>query len=321
MVVQNFNYSNQDDQEIFIQAVISIGNKSLTVSACTSAGSKDGVIRKKNEDAFSVLEIDKNLVLAVFDGSSSQKPILTLGDVSGARFASHFLRSEFEKNESESNPRKILSNLNRTLWKKVSMFKGTSLEDVLTLPATTATIGRIDVKNNRLDISDIGDSFCILEFKSGELKCVTIDRNKMFDDKYLELLKQISVENQITPREARADDRCRQKIIKMYQDTYNKPDGSGQGIVNGNPDAELYMQEISFPLDSIKTIFIGSDGIVPPGFDEHLFETQKILTDIIKSGGLEALIDFKRKTEDGDPNWEIVRDKHSDDATGIFIRL
>lgn len=321
MRTQNFDYLLANDQDVYLNSQLSLKEMNLNVSACTVAGSKDGINRKPNEDTFSIIHRADSLLSAVFDGSSSQKPISALKDETGARFASHFLKTQFEKRENDLQPNIIIRNLNNALFEKVMSFPGTTLDDVHTLPASTATIIQIDPKKNLLNISHVGDTFCILQLNDGQTKYVTIDRNRMFDDDTLAILRKISKEKHITPREARKDERIKQAVMKMFQDTYNKPDGTGQGIINGDPHVERYIQDISFSLDIVKAIFLGSDGLIPPGFDEQKRQDQKKMLDTITRGGLEELVKLKQETENDDLDWQFLRYKHSDDATGIYIEL
>ena len=41
----------------------------------------------------------------------------------------------------------------------------------------------------------------------------------------------------------------------------------------------------------------------------------------VKSNGVKEQIRIKKHIEDNDPDWQLVRYKHSDDATGIYISL
>ena len=78
----------------------------------------------------------------------------------------------------------------------------------------------------------MGDTFCIIQFVDNNTEFVTIDRNRDYDNKTLTLVKKIATEKHITPKEARKDERIKQAVIDMSQDSHNRPDGTGQGIIN-----------------------------------------------------------------------------------------
>jgi len=41
----------------------------------------------------------------------------------------------------------------------------------------------------------------------------------------------------------------------------------------------------------------------------------------VKNNGVKELIHIKKQIEDNDVDWQVVRYKHSDDATGVYISL
>jgi hypothetical protein len=200
-------------------------------------------------------------------------------------------------------------------------FEGATLKDTHTLPASTATLVQIIPDRGVVCLSHAGDSFCIFFFTNGHSKFITTDRNRDCDNKMFQLMEKISKEKNITPSDARQDEIVKQALLDMRQDTYNRPDGAGQGIINGSPHAEQYMQDVEFSLNSIQAILLGTDGLIPPGWDEQDEEDRGKLLAAIKKGGLEEVIRIKKEIEDNDPDRYIIRYKHSDDATGILIEM
>ncbi len=321
MVIKDFQYDTNNDQKVFCHAKINLKDINLEVQACSFSGSKDGKTRKPNEDALSLLNLNDSIIAAVFDGSSSLKPIKSLKDQTGARFASHFLKETLEKGNKEFKVKEILRALNKKLLLKTLTFEGASLNDIHTLPASTATLVQLFPNSKLLQISHVGDSFCMIVFKDGHSEFVTIDRNKKYDDEILHKMKRISDEKHISPRKARQDPKIVQALIDMFQDSFNKPDGTGQGLITGDPNAVQYFQDISFSFENVQSILLGTDGLIPLAYDEQKkVERQKIFQ-IINENGLEGLIKKKVELENNDPDWHLLRYKHSDDATGIFIQI
>lgn len=312
-------YLENDDWKIFRHETITLGIQQMLLSAATVAGTKDGITRRANEDAYSVIEINGTLICAVFDGTSSQKPIPELGEETGARFASHFLKNIFEEEQCGVTPSEMTRTLNALLLKENLKFKGASVDDVHSLPTSTATIVQIDSENKELAISHLGDSFCMLFYSDGHSALVTEDKNRIHDEQTLALLQKIADEKNCTPREARKDPRIKAAVIKMFQDTHNTSDGSGQGVMNGDPRAEKYIQDIRFPLEGIAALSLGSDGLIPPGWDEQNESDRQKMYAILKRGGVEELIQVKQNREDADSDWNFLRYKHSDDATAVFV--
>jgi serine/threonine protein phosphatase PrpC len=317
----NFLYDPEDDGDVSRKARLSFGDKIISVSAATLQGSKDGKTRKPNEDAFSVVSNNRRLFVAVFDGCSSQKSIDWLTDRTGARFASHFLKEQFEVLGPSLDPSGLLQKLNALLYRESASHQGASTQDVHSLPATTATIAVLDYDDNTLHVCHLGDTFCLVFYVDGSSKLVTIDKNERYDSEVFAQIAKIAKQKHITPREARHDLSINQAVKDMFQKTHNAPDGTGQGVINGDPVAEKYMQYEILPLAGINAILLGSDGLIPPGLDEHT-ETGRIqLLEVLKNGGVTALIKRKIEAENADPDWNHIRFKHSDDATGIYIKF
>lgn len=320
MMLQRFTYPVTDDQDIYRRMNVSILNKAIFIIACTIAGSKDGINRKPNEDSFSILKNDKRITIAVFDGSSSQKPIPSLTE-SGARFASHFLKTEFETEKHGEEVDQIFRNINKTLLKRNLEFPGATLKDINSMPASTATLAQIDFSRNVFKVSHVGDTFCMILFKDGHGELITIDKNKKYDDEILQKMGKVAVDRNITPREARKDPLVSQLVAEMFQKTHNKPDGTGQGIMNGDPNVKKYIQDITLPISTIDAFLLGSDGLIPPGWDETKQESQIKLFKIASTKGVKGLIMNKKQIEDNDPDWQLLRYKHSDDATAVYLKL
>jgi len=108
--------------------------------------------------------------------------------------------------------------------------------------------------------------------------------------------------------------------MKMFQDTRNRPDGTGEGMVNGDPNMDQY---ICYPdaisLTGVRAVLLGSDGLVPPGMDERQERDRGRMFDIARYKGIEHLIKRTRENQDNDPDCWHVRYKHADDATGILL--
>jgi serine/threonine protein phosphatase PrpC len=312
------SYSLDDDYEIYR----SINYKDLNISSCTVAGN-NGVFQpqKPNEDAFSVMDSENGLIAVVFDGTTSLKPIPALNTISGARYASHFLKEKLETNIKSTKPFDLIRELNRELLKKTLKFEGTDLSDTHTLPASTLTMIQIDIENKVINLCHVGDSFCILFYKNGSSECITIDKNRESDDHVLEMMRKIAEEKKVTIREARQDKEVKQALLDKFQNTRNRADGTGQGILNGDPNIEQYIQDISFTTDNIDSILLGSDGILPPGLDEQNENDRRNVLTMLSTGGLRELIRVKQEVENNDPDFNSIRFKHSDDATGIFIEF
>lgn len=159
-------------------------------------------------------------------------------------------------------------------------------------------------------------------YKVDSSEILTIDKIKPFDDAAFSMIIKIAKERNIYPNHARKDERVTQMLTQRYQEQDNRPDGKGYGILNGQPEAIPYIQTKSVSLEGVQSIFLGSDGIIPLGWNVENNQDRKRMLEVITKGGLQELITLKKSLEDNDPEFEqYVRYKHSDDATGILIEF
>ena len=317
----NFKYNLDLDNYIFLKEDLELAGQAYALSACTTAGRvMPDSTPKPNEDAFSIVASSDGLWVAVFDGASSQKPIPELGDTSGARFASHTLKKLFESAPLELDAQTVLSRLNQQLRAEFLGFSSVDFNDMNSLPTSTATIAHINVHTQSIEIAHVGDSFATVLYTDGSTKLLTNDLHRQFDDRVIELIHNIATQQNITPREARDDPQVKTALMKMFQTTRNRPDGTGEGIVNGDPIMNQYIHAYEVPLSNVQALLIGSDGLVPPTMDERRDTDRKSLFDLVGTGTIKTLIDHTRSVEDKDPDRWHVRYKHADDATGILIQ-
>ena len=318
---ESLNYPVQDDSRIYRSANFELDTSlHVLVEAVTIAGRKlPDSNQKPNEDAFSVQKTGETLLAAVFDGCSSQKQIEALGDESGARFASHYLK-DYIYNHSTLDTRMLLLQANESLFEK-SLALGAELSDVHTLPATTATALSIDATTHQLHLAHVGDTFCMILFSDGHTTLETVDRNRPYDEKIFIQIRELAKKRDISPREAKQDPTIKQAVMAMFQDSYNRPDGTGQGILNGDPKMKRYLQSSSLDLKDISAILLGSDGLIPAGMDEAKAADREKLFGIADSKGAKGLIAAKLESENEDPDWQHTRYKHSDDGTAVYLKL
>lgn len=320
------DYDFNRDDEVYLEATTSVGKnflQKLHILAATTSGSKDGVNKKPNEDAFSVYKYDNKLFILVLDGNSSLKPIKFLGILSGARYASHFLAKEFPKViRVDDDPQDVLIDLNKRLLATVLKFEGTNIHDTHTLPGAMGTLVIVDPDNNKVTIGHVGDTFCVYFYKNGSSKVITNDLNEKFDTEMLTRMFQIAKETDISPREARHSPEIEKALITMFNERNNRQDGKGVGLINGNPNMEEYIQIVETPLNKLHAILIGTDGLPPVSLSLTKESDRRVLQNQITVGGFQKLIKLKVEDENGDPDfWKYVRYKHSDDGTGVYIRV
>lgn len=312
-----FDYDNLKEAERYFDETM-VKNSNVWLSACIVPNG-DG---KPNEDAFSVVIANKLIWIGVFDGATSLRTLEKLQGMTEARFASDFLKNRFINNEVELNnsPKKVLLDLNAQLLEEAKKLGG-NLEDTHSLPAAMVTLVKVDIDKFSLDFAHVGDTWAVVYGQDGESNLMTEDKNKKFDDEMFELIQSIAASKGMTNRQARQEETVKKALYEMYLRRNNNPNGKGSGLVNGDPNVEMYIQEGKISLSDKKAVLIGTDGLEIQGGLLSDDSYRDLLWKNYLMGGFKKLIQLKKESEDNDPDWKFVRYKHSDDATGVMVRL
>lgn len=315
-MIEVLAYANQQGEEFFTDTKLTFGSMPIEVdiAACTIAGSSE----KLNEDAYAIYRDQETLLLGVFDGVTSLKPISRLEEKTGAWFASHMLRDHISSIDKETKLTQGLISINKKLL-ELNIELGGSLDDTHSLPATMATVMRINFVRNEVELGHVGDSFVVMYFRDGSSQVVTNNLNNKFDSDVLGFMGDLARQRKISQREARQLPEVKQKLYEMFVVRNNNPNGSGSGVLNGDPNVDQYIQGITFSLSDVRGIFIGSDGIVPVGWSLNSPDVREYLLSMSTGHGLQQLVEEKHRSENSDPDWCHLRYKHSDDATAIVL--
>jgi serine/threonine protein phosphatase PrpC len=310
--LSSFDYPDARDEAVFRSARLG----AFSLSACTVHGGE-----QPNEDSFAVTERDGCLAVAVFDGATSLRPIPALASrgVTGARYASHFLRDRFADAALDLPPREALLRLNNWLLQSLADLGGADLADTHTLPASTATVVRVLPGQIAAEVAHVGDSALVAYYRDGSSGVLTPNDNARFDRRMRDLMTDIARERGIPLRQARQAPEVRQALLDMYRYRNNRPDGDGCGVVNGDPHLARYVFTTRLALDDVAALLLVSDGLTPVDRSLERAEDRAWMREVIAAAGLKGLVQCKRAAEDADPDWRHARYKHSDDATGVYL--
>lgn len=290
----------------------------IAVSALTEAGSS----KKPNEDSFVVHTAKDSLLVGVFDGTTTLVPIKELDErgISGARFASRFIKEQF-RHINGLCPTEVLTFLNERLLDANKQIRGVDPNDANTLPASSATIVKIDPDRRIVELAHVYDSWCVVYYKDGSSALITKDLNKKFDQPILDRMREIARSKGITPRQARQEDEIEQALVDSRIVKLNAPNGLGCGVMNGQVAMKYYIQTAVVCLPDVSAILLGTDGFVPPGWSIESWSDRQRMLDVVTRQGLEGLMQVKREAEENDPDWNLLRFKQVDDATGVFLKF
>lgn len=239
-------------------------------------GTQGGQVEQKlNEDAICIYPIGSNrLLVAVYDGASSQRPITGLEPfgISGAFYVSHLAAlgfpttAEYAKLEElkELTAKEVMITLNDWLRKELGKVEGVDYNDTLSIPGMAATIALIDYNNQSVSIAHVADTIAIATYDQG-YNVLTDNRNEHYDQKTLNLVRKIAAEKEISIKEAAKDPRVKQQLAISFRQKINTPDGCG--ILNGMPElvsnSLIHTANIRITPE-LRKIYLTSDGLYIP---------------------------------------------------------
>jgi len=252
-----------------------------------------------NEDA---LVVGKNL-FGVFDGATSLDKTMFEDRKTGGLIASSIACTIFSKN---CYPLKQLARRANNAIHDKMISCGVDSSERDRLWSTSAAVVRI--KDNGIEWVQTGDSYVILIYKDNSYKVLA--KNHDHDFETLSRWKKIANKSQVTISEALKEQI--RKTRKEMNRTY--------GVLNGEKEAEHFLQSGFEPLANVKEILLFTDGLqVPSAFPEKNknFDT---LVDLYLTLGLTGLKNQIRTIEQEDPQCKTFpRFKCHDDIAAISI--
>lgn len=252
MRIEQLSYPIEEDQYVYREAGIVCDGLNIRAEAITAAGTED----KPNQDAFGFWLGQGCLRAAVFDGAFS-------------RDASHIARDIFELCHDNLTAPGMLELINAGLARYD--LKG---------GASTATVVDVSAEDRTLDIAHVTDSWAMALLHDGTTRLLTTDQHEKFDKAALRTLAQVATEQGIDMTKAVRDPLVASTLTAMFTTIRNKPDGSGEGILNGSKYMNRYIQTLAQPLnlDRVAAVAIGSDGArfphrteTDPGYRDEFF--------------------------------------------------
>jgi serine/threonine protein phosphatase PrpC len=260
-------------------------------------------IRPLNEDA--VLINEKRGLFGVFDGASSLNSFVSPDGKTGAYIASHIAADTFlqsNKNLTESLETADL-NIDRAHQEL-----GVDTSDSVNRFSTT--VAAIKVKNNQVELLQVGDSVIIVVYKDGHAE-VPLG----YHDHDIELMRKwrrLADEGKTNIRQIIAED-----VILLRRSS-----NVGYGTLNGDGNSNKFMETSSIDISNLASIIIITDGMFIPKADPEGEDDWNYYAEIYKEGGLEKIYQTVRERERSDP--ELVkypRYKLHDDASGIAVEF
>jgi hypothetical protein len=294
-----------------------------------------------NEDTYFLAEDGHFLLAAVMDGVTDRLKSDALrinfethfrGEVNGSRYAALVVRESLMTSYwyyATTTPSDLLLDANAALRSRLeSVYGRLNAADIyqrepalapyqddpryfrLILPATVATIARINVESNALEYAHLGDTELLLFYKDGRAERAIVPQRPNAAQGAPDVIQETD------PQVAK----FKQYGFKHnYTDTYGQTDPSiGVGVVNGMIEARDYLITGRINLMDVVGVVVCSDGFMWPQLDcdcDHMRQ-------LIEAEGLRGYVIHLRAEEASDPERErYPRPKVHDDATAIYIQL
>ena len=244
-------------------------------------------------------------IYGVFDGATSIHNYRDKKGKTGAKIASEIACQTFSENEGKLS--EIAKEVNKNL-RKAMRSAGVNVEDNEETWATTASLVRLS--NRKAEFFQITDSFILVIYKDGSFSLPGKPYNH--DMETLKRWKMLADQGEKNIRE---------KVYSTIRKTRRRAN-KDYGFLNGDPKSEKFFRSGEFNLENVKTIVLGSDGLMIPKEDPSEEEKWKELIGIYKEHGLEGVKNHVRKLEGSDPECtEYIRTKTHDDIAGIAIEF
>ena len=268
--------------------------------------------RPLNEDALIVSE--KNGIYGVVDGATSLVPFTDNEGKTGGYIAAHTIRQHFESLPGPADVRAELLVANRRLREEMEKH-GIDVARKERLWGAAAAIVSID--RHTVRYAQAGDCMILAVYADGSVRPLTRPQLTHVDARTIAKWEEGRARGLTATEELRA---YVYETLKANRQLSNTPDG--YGVINGEPEAEHYIEYGAINKIRLKHLILLSDGFYVPGRGPDADDVWRKLAEAILTFGLGEYAAMLERFEAEDPDGRRhARLKKSDDKTGIVITL
>lgn len=288
------------------QRKIELDGYRIEVKAVTQIG---GPNKKFNEDGGVVLSDGSSISVVVVDGGTQIEQVPSLGDLSGGAYIREKVEEYTPMQSPNDSPEKLLQSLNfmigqdmRTNHPEIKF-----QQDSRNIPYGCIAAVRVDTKNNTVEIANAGDVSIVILDKLGNPRLVSHDSIYEYDQRSFAKAQELAKEHGITTREAleHAMGGTDVRFSPILDQMLETMKASNSGKIERIMGLDVFsVHQAQFSLESIGSILVFTDGVVPAGIDVHSPQGLEEFTNLIKSGGFKGLLEERRKRAAADPNFE-----------------
>lgn len=212
-----------------------------------------------------------------FDGKTG-------GQVASSAISFAFGRTSFFRDK----PLKETLNYANGLVRQVIQKNGLSLNKTELLPSATFCVA--DIGSQKVEIVQGGDTLAVWEFKDGIIGGTP---NLIFEYEQRQTSTIARLMEKHKGNRQKMWEEFRPYLIKDRRENMNAL--KGFSIINGQPEFKDHLQEFVLSRESIKSLIIFSDGLVPFEKMAHLTEMAKFVLGFYRIGGLSHILEITRE--------------------------
>lgn len=258
-----------------------------------------------NEDA--LLVDPDNSIFGVFDGATGLDKYINNEGKTGGYLASHIAKETFVRYPSLPL-KEVFVQANKNIQESMTISQ-IDMTDKINLWNTALAVIRIQ-KSHTLEWIQTGDCIILLIYKDKTHKVLVTDYDH---DHETNLMWHQLAKQKISSIRSELIDQIK-KVRREANIRY--------GILNGEPESLEFLKTAITPLDNVSHVLLFTDGLIIPKEDPSDPDNFNLLVSIFLEQGLEAVKNYVRKIENGDPeSWKYPRFKKHDDIGAIAITL
>jgi len=244
-------------------------------------------------------------VYGVFDGATSLIPGQVDGKKTGGLMAAEISAEAFRT--PQESLIEAAKEANRLIHRKARLYSVNYLNKE-ELWSTSAAV--VELEEDSFSWCQIGDCTILVLYADGGSKLLGSDYNH--DLPTLAKWKRLSVSASAPMMQVMAED------IKVVRRRMNVD----YGVLNGEPEALVFLKSGEMSLDGVSDILLFSDGLLLPQRNPSMKQNHDVLVSLYRSGGLGLVRSRVRELQQGDQRCSIYpRFKTHDDIGAIALNF
>lgn len=289
---------------------VELGDKRIIIEGLSRKGLVYSGEKKASEDSGLVLKNTVALQAIVVDGGTQIEPVSTLSamGLSGGRYIATRVEQFAQKLRPSQSVVTNLVSLNAQIGRDIKAHHPsvTFAEHSYNTPYGAIAAARIDVQNNILEVANAGDVFVVAVRKDGKPQLLSVDDVYKKDHATFAATRRVADRYRVPFRQAMQQ----RSIDSRFGETVNEMEETmrqgNMGIIRRITGASNFdvTSSVIIPLDEVKSVFLSTDGGVPPGYSISTNEGLNAFYELVSSSGLEGLNKGIQERLLQDPDYE-----------------